>query len=177
VILAEVLTAPPTLGPGRLLCLDGPTGAGKTTLATRLAAQARDASVDVAVVHLDDLCEGWTGLDHVGERVRDLLLTPLAEARPGRYRRWDWVASGWDEWVTVAPVDLLVLEGVGSGCLEVAPFITSLVWLDAPYDVRKARALARDGEAFAPHWQAWAESETAHFARHRTRERADVQVS
>jgi hypothetical protein len=38
------------------------------------------------------------------------------------------------------------------------------------------RGLERDGDAFAPHWEAWAAAEAAHFAEHRTRDRADVVV-
>ena len=39
-----------------------------------------------------------------------------------------------------------------------------------------ARGIARDGDAFAPHWEQWAQDEAALFARERTRERADLVV-
>jgi len=29
------------------------------------------------------------------------------------------------------------------------------IWLDAPDAVRKRRALERDGETYAPHWDEW----------------------
>ena len=54
------------------------------------------------------------------------------------------------------PVPLLVLEGVGSGSLVVADLVTVLVWIEAPRDVRMARGIERDGEAFAPYWETWA---------------------
>ena len=174
--LEQAISRPPTLGSGRLVCVDGPAGSGKTTLAARLAAEALAVGVTVRVLHMDDMYEGWSGLGDVAARIRDDLLAPLHLDRPGRYHRWDWHASEWAEWVAVEPVDMLVLEGVGSGSLEIAPYVTTLVWVDAAYDLRMERGIARDGEAFAPHWRAWAESEVEHFARHRTEERADLRV-
>ncbi|WP_459973129.1 uridine kinase family protein [Nocardioides pyridinolyticus] len=155
---------PPTLGTGRLICVDGPSGSGKTTLAEALEAP---------VVHMDELIEGWSGLRTVDAQLEGLL-RPLAAGEPGRYRRYDWHAGAYAEVVTVAPAPLLVLEGVGAGSLVVADLMTTLVWIEAPLDVRMARGIERDGEAFAPHWEAWAAEEVEHFARHGTRERADL---
>ena len=50
-VVDRVLAAPPTLGPGRLVCIDGPAGSGKTTLAGAVAAAAPEAYV----VHCDEL--------------------------------------------------------------------------------------------------------------------------
>jgi hypothetical protein len=36
--------------------------------------------------------------------------------------------------------------------------------------------MARDGEAYRPHWERWAVQEAQHFAREGTRERADVRL-
>ena len=65
-----------------VVCVDGPAGSGKTTLAAALAASRPAATV----VHMDDLYPGWDGLPHVGAQLTSLL-EPLAERRPGRYRR------------------------------------------------------------------------------------------
>jgi anthranilate synthase component 1/para-aminobenzoate synthetase len=51
-----------------------------------------------------------------------------------------------------------------------------LVWLEAPSSVRKKRALDRDGETFAPHWDRWAAQEDAMLARERTPGRADLVI-
>ena len=40
--------------------------------------------------------------------------------------------------------------------------------------MRFARGIARDGEAYRPHWERWARQEDALFAADRTRDRADV---
>lgn len=170
------LAAAPTLGAGRLLCVDGPSGSGKTTFA-RAVRRAAPPHVSVRVVHLDALYPGWDGLATGVERVARDLLAPLADGRPGGYRRYDWVAGHEAEWVEVPPSDLLVLEGVGAGGdAEHPPPATLLVWLEATRHVRTARAVARDGIASASRLAAWRAAEDAWFRAERTRDRADVVV-
>lgn len=170
-MLALALRRPPTLGAGRLICLDGPAGSGKTTLAGEIA-----RSAEATVVHMDDLYAGWTGLPQVTDQLSTLLL-PLADGRPGSYRRYDWHANAFAETVTVAPSPLLVVEGVGSGAAAYDRLRTVLVWVEAPLAVRRARGLARDGDTFDPHWEAWAHDEAQLFAGERTRQRADVVIA
>ena len=74
---------------------------------------------------MDDLFPGWSGLPRIDEQL-DGLLTPLGEGRPGSYRRYDWLAGEFAETVTVEPVPLLVLEGVGSGASRFDPLRTVL---------------------------------------------------
>lgn len=169
-VLASARERPPTLGAGRLVCVDGPAGSGKTTLADEIAALS-----GARVVHLDDLYEGWDGLPGVAGQL-DGLLGPLASGRPGIYRRWDWHADAWAETVTVPPAPLLVLEGVGSGSPGHAGLVTVLVWVEVPAELRVTRGLERDGTAMAERWRQWAVDEREHFARERTRERADVRL-
>ncbi|HET8603566.1 MAG TPA: 4-amino-4-deoxy-L-arabinose transferase [Marmoricola sp.] len=162
---------PATLGRGRLVCVDGPAGSGKTTLATALATILGGAPV----VHMDDLYPGWDGLPEVGREVLGLL-GPLADGRPGCYRRYDWYAGRFAEQHCVAPGPWLVLEGVGSGQSAWAGLTTLLVWVEVPDDLRLQRGIARDGEAERGHWVRWMADERAHFVRDGTRERADVLV-
>lgn len=169
-ILALTLSRPPTLGTGRLICIDGPAGSGKTTLAAAIA-----CLTETTVVHMDDLYEGWDGLPRIDAQLATLLL-PLAAGSPGRYRRWDWHTSAFAETVSVPPSELLVLEGVGSGSAAYAPLRTVLVFVDAPHQVRMHRGIDRDGDAFAPHWEAWGRDEVTLFGRERTRGQADVLV-
>lgn len=176
VVLERVQELPPRLGRTRLLCLDGPAGSGKSTLAGEVAALAARRGSAVAVLHTDDLYEGWSGLGDLAERLAHDVVGPLAQDRPGRYRRWDWEASRWAEEHAVEPVDLLVLEGVGAGTPRLASWRSLLVWVEAPHEVRLRRGLERDGDAFAPHWEAWARDEQVVFARDRTREEADLLV-
>lgn len=170
-VLAAALSRPPTLGAGRLICIDGLAGSGKTTLARALAALAPEA----VVLGTDEMLEGWRGLPGLGASV-EALLRPLAAGQPGQWRRWDWYAERWDGTSTVAPGPLLVLEGVGSAAASYAELVTLAVWVEADLDVRLARWLARDGEQMRPHWDAWLADEEALHAREGTRERADLVV-
>lgn len=170
-LLALALRRPTTLGSGRLVCIDGPAGSGKTSLADELAALGK-----APVIHMDDLYAGWTGLPHVTDQL-DTLLLPLAEDRAGSYRRYDWYSGAFAETVTVKPTPLLVVEGVGSGAAAYDRLRTVLAWVEAPYAVRRDRGLARDGDTFAAHWDAWAHDEAELFAKERTRERADMVIA
>lgn len=162
---------PATLGAGRLVCVDGPAGSGKTTLAAALAAAS-----GAAVLHVDDLLEGWGGLPGVHEPIGGVL-DALAAGQDARWRRWDWITGARAEEHVLRPAPLLVLEGVGSGQRAWAARTTVLVWVEAPDDVRLRRGLARDGEEHRAHWQRWMAEEAAHFAAEQTRARADVHVT
>lgn len=164
----RVRSAPPTLGPGRLVCIDGPAGSGKTTLSEALAATS-----GAHVVHCDELLQGWRGLPGLAATVADLL-APLAAGSDSRWRRWDWRADAWAEWHPVAPGGLLVLEGTGCWSPAIADLAGVLVWVEADLDVRLRRGLARDGEQMREHWRQWQVDEEELHARLRTRDHADV---
>lgn len=174
-VLAATLARPPALHLTRLVCVDGPAGSGKTTLAGVLAELAA-AHGSVALVHMDDLLGGWRGLPGALPRVARDLVGPLRAGRPGSYLRYDWAAGRFAETRTVDPVDVLLLEGVGSGGSAYDDVITTLVWVEVPRDLRLARGLERDGPQVREHWLTWMEDEEAVHAQEQTRERADVLV-
>jgi len=177
VIAGRAAGAAPRLGPVRLVGIDGPAGSGKTTLAGAVADELVGRGLDAAVLHLDDLYDGWAGLEgSLWPRLATQVLEPLRRGRPGRYQRYDWDAGAFDGWVDVPVPDVLVLEGCGSARRDAAPFVVLSVWVEAPADLRLARGLARDGEAAREHWVRWMADEAAHFARERTAERADVRL-
>lgn len=167
-VLDLLLSAPPRCGTTRLLCIDGPAGAGKTTLAAEIAAH-----VDASLLHMDDLYAGWNGLE-AGVKQAARIAEAVAVRRPVTYAPWNWHRSDRDLPVEVVQRPVLILEGVGSGAGAIRSRASLVVWMDADEDVRQQRALARDGESFAPHWTAWAAQEHTHFLRERTRERADL---
>ena len=176
-LVARALAEPPRLGPVRVVCVDGPAGSGKTTTAAALAASARATGVHAEDVHLDDLYAGWSGLGgSLWPRLAAQVLEPLRRGRPGRFQRYDWAAARFDDWVDVPVPDLLVLEGCGSAPLAADPVAVLRVWVEAPDALRLERGLARDGADARPHWERWMRDEAAHFARERTRDRADVRL-
>ena len=169
-IAGQVRRAPRRAGSSRVLAIDGPSGSGKTTLALAVAARFTPPA---PIVHLDAFYPGWDGLEAVVPRLVTWLLEPLAAGGPAGFHRWDWAAGHEAEWCAVPPAPVVVVEGAGCGSRACAPYLSLLVWLDAPEPVRFARAIARDGETYRPHWRRWADQEVRLFQRERTRARAD----
>jgi uridine kinase len=172
-LVDRVRAAAPRLGRTRLVCIDGPAGSGKTTLADRLAGALGPGAT---VLHMDDLYAGWT-LTGAFARLAAGVLAPLAEGRPGAYHRYDWAAERFEKALTAVPVpEVLVVEGCGSCPRAVDPWAVLRVWVEAPQAVRLLRGLARDGAGLEGHWLGWQESEAAAFAAEDTRARADIHV-
>src|SRR5579872_5791845 len=145
------LSRAPAAGTTRVVAVDGRSGSGKTSLATALA-----AALGAPVVSLEYLYGGWDGLERgIGMLVSEVL-EPIAHGRPARVPRYDWIAAAWDTPWTLEPPGVLVVEGAGAGARRAAAYASALVWMEAPASVRKKRALERDGETFAPHWDSWA---------------------
>ena len=164
--LAAALAAAPAPAAGpRVLAVDGRSGSGKTGLAAALA-----QALAAPVVHLDDLYPGWEGLAAAVELLREVL-AGLRGGQPVRHPVWDWAAGAYRGEVALPTTGAVVVEGVGAGCA--AP-VEVLVWLEADAGTRRRRALARDGEVFAAHWEQWAAQEERLFAAHDVRARADV---
>jgi uridine kinase len=172
-LASRVARTTPRLGRTRLVCVDGPAGSGKTTLAMAL----RERLDDAALVHMDDVYRGWgTDFDEVHDRLDAQLVEPLRHGREARYQRYDWVAGRLDAWVAVPPPRVLLLEGVASGSGRLDPVMSLLVWIEVDRDERVRRGVDRDGPAVLPQWLAWMKHEEAEHARQRTRERAGLRL-
>lgn len=158
-VVDHALRQPPLLGGGRMICIDGLAGSGKSTLAAAVAATGARAGT-VHLLRSDDLLDGWTGLASIGPRLRNYVVGPLASGHPARYRRYDWETEAFAEEHVVAPhLDLLVVDGVGSGHPGLRSRRATLVWVDADDELRLARTVARDGERWRPQLEAWMELE------------------
>lgn len=158
-----------------LIAIDGRSGAGKTTLAVELAAILRRHR-PVSLFHLEDVYPGWDGLAGGVERYIDTVLTPLSHGLPATWTAWDWAAAhhGASRTTGVAPV--VLFEGVGSSSGRAPDFLDAVIWVDAPSQARKQRALDRDGEVYAPFWEVWAKQEEELLTEALMREAADVVV-
>jgi para-aminobenzoate synthetase len=163
--------AVPRCGQTRVLAVDGRSGAGKTSLAAGLR-----AALGAPVVALEELYGGWDGLERGIDLLRSAVLEPLSTGRAARVPRYDWVAATWSTPWVLEPPALLIVEGVGAGARRAAAYASVLVWMEAPESARKKRALDRDGETFAPHWDRWAAHEEAMLAREHTPDRADFLI-
>lgn len=163
---AELLAALPA--GARTLLIDGRSGAGKTTIAVAL-----QRLWDAELVSLDDIYPGWDGLAWATEHVRTELLVPRAAGRPGRWRRWDWAAGAPAGWHTVDAGARLIVEGAGALTSASRALADYAIWVEADAGERRRRALCRDGDTYAPHWERWARQEERFIARHRPRSVAD----
>jgi len=168
-LVARIGTLPASAGAVTVVAIDGPSGSGKSTFADRLA-----APIGASILRLEDLYPGWDGLAAATQRLVAEVLEPLARDEPAWIRTWDWERSVEGERRRVEVAPLMIIEGVGAGVRAAAPYTGLLLWLDASVEVRHARAMARDGEVFAPHWDRWVAQERALFERERTAERADL---
>lgn len=173
-LAARVRALTPRLGRSRLVLVDGPSGAGKTTYAERLA----DAlGPTVQRVHTDDLLDGWDDQFTYWERLERQILTPLRHGAPGGYHPYDWNAGRFaPEWITVWPAEVVIIEGVGSARAQGRGWASLTIFVDAPLAVRQARSLARDGAALEPYLRVWRKRESLHFAADATAHHADLLV-
>lgn len=168
--VAYLAACAPRLGQTRLVAVDGPGGAGKSTLAEHIAARC-----DAQLVHTDDFASWENQLDWWPQLERQVL-EPLAHTRRARYQRYDWDSRQLAEWHAVEPGGIVVVEGVSSARAAMRDRLSLSIWVETPPDVRLTRGLRRDGPDAAGLWQRWMAAEDAHFEADRTREHADVVV-
>ncbi|HSO91169.1 MAG TPA: chorismate-binding protein, partial [Arthrobacter sp.] len=158
-----------------IIAIDGRSGAGKTTLAIELAARLREHH-KVSLFHLEDIYPGWNGLAAGIERYVSTVLAPLYRGEPAEWVSWDWNAHYDGDTRTTHPAEIVLVEGVGAAAEAARPFLAAVIWADSPEDDRRSRALARDGESYAPYWDEWAAQEQAWLAEDDVPAHADVRV-
>lgn len=149
------------------MLVDGRSGSGKSTLAEELVALNPSAQL----VRLDDVYLGWDGLQAASDHVVEVILSD----RP-RWQRWDWARSEKAEWHVLDAGRPIIIEGCGALSRRAAALADVRIWVELDAVERKARALARDGETYAPHWDRWAAQEDAFIAAENPRALADLVV-
>jgi len=174
-LVTEIGQRPPRLGGTKLIAVDGPSGAGKTTFALRLA-----KLLDAPVVHTDDLLDGWDDQFTFWDRLESRVLAPLRHGRTATYQRYQWhLGTFAGPPLIVEPAPAVLLEGVSAGRREIRPELSLAVFVVAPSDLRWRRALGRDGDdsvAFRAYLGRWRAAEDRHFAEDGTAAAADLIV-
>ncbi|MGK5730593.1 uridine kinase family protein [Streptomyces sp. URMC 124] len=166
-----LLAQPPSLGPVRLVAVDGHAGSGKTTFSGRLAAALGGAPV----LHLDDLATHeelfeWTG------RLSEQVLAPLGRGGTARFRAYDWVARRFADEREIGPEPVVLVEGVGAGRRALRPHLACLLWMELPHEHSWERGQLRDGTELSDFWDGWMRAERAHFAADPTRPYAELLI-
>ena len=147
-----------------VVLIDGRSGAGKSTLARALVTHW-PLRGRVQLVGMDSIYPGWDGLADGVELARTQILVPHARGMVGVWQRWDWESEAVAEAHAIDPSLPLIVEGAGVLTPATARLSDIRVWLESPEASRRRRALERDGDAFRPHWDRWAEQEERHLAR------------
>lgn len=110
------------------------------------------------LVKLDDFYPGWDGLDAASAMVPEILHTLW-------WQEWNWTTDEPGAWHKLDADRPIIIEGVGAVSRASAVLVDHTVWVELDDQTRKKRALERDGEAYAPHWERWALQELRFIAR------------
>jgi len=140
-----------------LVGIGGHGCAGKTTLA-RMIPEAQRVATD----------EFWTGDGFDIDRICTEVLAPLSRGVAAHFLSYDWTTQTARGSRAIEPRGIVIVEGVCALHRTLREAYAVRVWVDAPVDVRLARAVARDGEATRATWvDKWIPSEERYVARDR----------
>jgi uridine kinase len=160
-----------------LLAIDGPAGAGKTTLAAKLEAEFSVHST-VRTIHMDELYNGWD--DALGQSLTDTLQAIVAAYLSGiehTIKIFNWHLMKFDREEVITPSDYLILEGVGAAQKIVRDAGAITYWLDIDAETGLKRVLARDGAHIEKEMRQWQIQQSIHFAKDQTQENSEFKVS
>jgi uridine kinase len=162
--------------------IDGPVGAGKTSLCDALAT----LSPAISVVHMDDFFvppalrvapDEEFGRQIDWRRVLEQVVVPLTNGLPGRYQRFDWPTYALQEWHDIPAGGIVLLDGVYSTREEISPFLDHRAWVSVPRDLGLERGIQRDGEESRDWWMTdWVEDEDRYILIERPEHLADVVI-
>ncbi|WP_256725711.1 uridine kinase [Streptomyces sp. IMTB 2501] len=170
-LAARLRGLPPSLGPVRLIGVDGHAGSGKSTFAGHLAAALGGAPV----LHLDDIASHeqlftWT------DRLTAQAIRPLARGVSAHYTPYDWRARRFTAPRPLPAAPVVLVEGVGAGRRALRPYLALLLWMELPREESWTRGQSRDGAEQREFWDGWVAAERAHFSSDPSRPHADLLV-
>jgi uridine kinase len=160
-----------------IIAIDGPAGAGKTTLASTLAL-ALAQNFSVTVIHMDDLYAGWEGA--LGQELTKSLTWIVSCHKAKKdlsFAPFNWSTNNFDATRHLPSTSLLILEGVGSSQMAIEDFLATSIWLDLDAEVGFQRVIQRDGEHISQAMKIWLDHQRQHFESDRTKERSEFVLS
>jgi len=159
-----------------IVLIDGRAGSGKSTLAALLQNQLfKDGDSLPRLIHMDDLYEGWDGLQAGVDYLQRLILNPVASRKKASWQEFDWSLGERVRWREFEGQTPLIVEGCGSLSRLSAALADVRVWVEADDQVRYQRWLEREGSEV--NFGRWAAQEVEFYARERSTELADFTVA
>ena len=177
-----------------VVALDGPSAAGKSTLAGLLADDSQTAWIPLDDFFSAELPDSqWDEfslpekLQHVfdWDRLRRSTLLPLLQGRPARWYAFDFVSGlqpdGTHRMQTEPeerqPAGLILVDGAYSAGPALADLVDLAVLVETPADERRLRLEQREDPVFLERWhQRWDPFEAYYFSQVRPRNSFDLIV-
>jgi cytidylate kinase len=124
---------------------------------------------------MDDLYEGWNGLDAGCDYLLRFVLGPVSRKKTASWQEFDWSTNqrsgAWREFEGGTP---LIVEGCGALSAAAAELANLRIWLEADVNLRKQRWDDREPEAHSSFWAIWAAQEEDFYAREKSASIADL---
>jgi len=169
-VLDAIIKEPPLNKKFYLVSIDGPAGAGKTTLAARISSSWKYGKV--CTVHMDDIYDGWENAltDTLTRTLENQILRPLHLGKRASIRKFNWLTSSFGDFCDLPVASLYLLEGVGSAQKASRKYLDQIIWIDIEQEVGLQRVLRRDGDYLEKEMRIWQQRERSHFELENTRD-------
>jgi uridine kinase len=169
-LLQLITKQPPLNKKSYLISIDGPAGAGKTTLAARISSSWKQGKVHT--IHMDDIYDGWENAltETLTRTLENQILRPLHLGKRASLRKFNWLTSSFGDFYQIPDANLYLLEGVGSAQKVTRKYLDQIIWIDIDQEVGLLRVLRRDGDYLENEMRIWQQRELSHFELENTRD-------
>jgi uridine kinase len=161
-------------GETKVVCIDGPAGSGKTTLANSLSKYLDNCPI----VHMDEIYEGW-GEALSQKTTNDLyqwIIEPLLKKQLIEFFKFDWTISKRNKKVVIRSHSYLIIEGVGSSVKKVSEHASLKIWIEVNQSLGIERVLKRDGQQIKDQMKNWQIQELNYFNENKTKENSNIWI-
>jgi uridine kinase len=161
-------------GETKVVCIDGPAGSGKTTLANSLSKYLDNCPI----VHMDEIYEGWE--EALSQKTtNDLyqwIIEPLLKKQLIEFFKFDWTISKRNKKVVIRSHSYLIIEGVGSSVKKVSEHASLKIWIEVNQSLGIERVLKRDGQQIKDQMKNWQIQELNYFNENKTKENSNIWI-
>ena len=161
-------------GASKLICIDGPAGSGKTTLAKNLQKQLENSFI----IHMDEIYEGWKNSlnERLVSNINNWIISPMQNNEPIQYKKFDWHLNLRNEQVVIKDYKFIILEGVGAVSFGIRDKSALNIWIEGRQEILLKRVLERDGVQIKEEMLTWQIKEQEYFTKHDTKNHCDIWI-